>query len=147
MTSTTAQVSTAKIKLAIAKLIEISYATDSNLTVSLLSQRGPAKLTVDQRGNASFSGSAGRVTFEGSPALEAIGAQVKSVSVSFTNQGGMRIGYTAIVGVKVIDVMVAGSFDLEQMMTSCSGLLCRAARALRGRSAALELEQQRIMGY
>lgn len=147
MAATQERVSSAKIKLTIAKLIEIAYATDSRMTVSLLSKKGMAKLTVDQDGNATLSGAMGKVTFKGSPAIEAIGAKVKSISVNFTNQDGMQVGYTAAVDVKVFDIMVIGSFDLGQMITSCSGLLCRAARAMKGRSAALEFEQQKIMGY
>lgn len=137
----------AKIKLSIAKLIEIAYTTNQGLTASILSKKGPAKLTVDQYSNATLASSAGIVTFKGSPALEALGAKVKAFSVNFTNSDGMTIRYTASVDVKAMTVLVSGSFDLEALITSCSGLLCRASRAMKGRSHALELEQQRIMGY
>lgn len=146
MTTSQESLKSAKIKLTIAKLIEIAYTTDNKLTASILSKKGSAKLTVDQNGNATLSSSAGIVTFKGSPALESIGTKVKFISVNFTNQDGMKIGYTAAVDIKSMTAMVSGSFDLEKMITSCSGFLCRAARAMKGRSAALDAEQQNIMG-
>jgi len=121
MSDSQESVKTAKIKLTIAKLIEIAYTTDNKLTASILSQKGSAKLTVDRHGNATLSNSAGIVTFKGSPALDSVGLKIKSVSVNFTNQDGMEIGYTAAVDVKAMTVMVSGSFDLEKMITSCSG--------------------------
>ncbi len=62
----------AKIKLTIAKLIELSIDTDKEVTVAIMQQKGPAKLSVDQNGKVTLSGSGKRVTFSGNPALSNI---------------------------------------------------------------------------
>ncbi|WP_278248886.1 hypothetical protein [Phytopseudomonas dryadis] len=36
-------------------------------------------------------------------------------------------------------------FDLEALITACSGLLCQAARVMKGRHKAYERELERIM--
>ncbi|AFU98416.1 hypothetical protein M5M_06105 [Simiduia agarivorans SA1 = DSM 21679] len=59
----------------------------------------------------------------------------------------MRVGYTATFSLEIISVIVSGNFDLEKLITSCSGLLCKAARALKGRHQAYDAELQQIMGH
>jgi hypothetical protein len=49
--------------------------------------------------------------------------------------------------VAVAAISVSGSFDIEQLILSCSGLLCKAARALKERNRAYDFELQRIMGH
>lgn len=134
-------------KITIAKLIELAYSKDKGMTVKLMAQKGGAKLTVDQDGNATLSGSAGILTFSGTPVLEKIGAKIKRVSVSFEHKEGMKVNYTATFDLEYIKLSVLGDFDLEALITSCSGLLCQAARALKGRNQAYDMELQRIMGY
>lgn len=46
-------------KITIAKLIERAYSKDKGMTVKIMAQKGSAKLTVDQNGKATLSGSAG----------------------------------------------------------------------------------------
>ncbi len=133
-------------KITVAKLLELAYSKDKGMTVKIMAKKGNAKLTVDQHGNATLSGSAGSLTFSGSPALEQIGAKIKRVSISFSNQDGMQVGYSATYSLEVISVTVNGDFDLEALITSCSGLLCRAARALKGRHREYDQELQEIMG-
>lgn len=103
-------------------------------------------LTVDQDGNATLSGSAGILTFSGNPVLNKIGVKVKRVRVNFTNEAGRNIRYSATFNIEIVSMVVSGEFDLEALITSCSGLLCIAARAMKGRSQAYEMELQRIMG-
>lgn len=134
-------------KITIAKLIELAYSKDKEMTVKLMAQKGGAKLTVDQDGNATLSGSAGILTFSGTPVLEKIGAKIKRVSVSFEHNEGMKVNYTATFDLEYIKLSVLGDFDLEALITSCSGILCQAARALKGRNQAYDMELQRIMGY
>ena len=57
----------------------------------------------------------------------------------------MNVGYTATFDLKYIKLSVSGSFNLEELITSCSGLLCRAARSLKGRHQAYDLELKKIM--
>ncbi|HEY9098448.1 MAG TPA: hypothetical protein VIN38_06235 [Thiobacillus sp.] len=134
-------------KITIAKLIELAYSKDKGMTVKLMAQKGGAKLTVDQDGNATLSGSAGILTFSGTPVLEKIGTKIKRVSVSFDHKDGMKVDYTATFDLEYIKLSLLDDFDLEELITSCSGLLCQTARALKGRSQAYDMELQRIMGY
>lgn len=133
-------------KITIAKLLELAYSQDKGLTVKIMAQKGSARLTVDQDGKATLSGTAGIFTFSGTPVLEKIGVKVKRVSVNFNNEDGKKIGYSATFSLEVISMTVIGEFDLEALITSCSGLLCQAARALKGRNQAYEMELQQIMG-
>ena len=134
-------------KITIAKFIELAYSKDKGMTAKIMAKKGSAKLTVDQNGKATLSGSAGVLTFSGTPVLEKIGAKIKRVSVTFNNKEGMKIGYTATFDLEYITLSVFGDFDLEELITSCSGLLCQAARALKGRHHAYDMELQKIMGH
>ncbi|AZG36533.1 MULTISPECIES: hypothetical protein [Shewanella] len=136
----------AEVKITVAKLIEASYSKDKGLTTKIMAEKGSFKLTVDQSGTATLSGNAGVLTFSGTPTLEKIGIKVKRISISFENKGEMNIGYSATVNLAVISLTVNGDFDLEELITSCSGLLCSAARALKGRNRAYEAELESIMG-
>ncbi len=135
-----------EVKIAIAKLIELAYSKNKGLTTKIMVEKGPAKLIVDQSGNAKLSSSAGIITFSGSPVLDEIGTKIKSFSISFNNKGNMQVGYTATVNLKIVAMTVVGDFDLEELITSCSGILCKAAKALKGRHHAYEMELQEIMG-
>jgi len=134
-------------KITIAKFLELAYSKDKGMTVKILAKKGGARLTIDQNGKATLSGSAGIVTFSGTPVLERIGAKIKRVHVTFNNKGEMNVGYTATFDLEYIKLTVMGDFNLEKLITSCSGLLCRAARALKGRHQSYEMELQKIMGY
>ena len=134
----------AKIKVTIAKLIELSIDTDKDVTLAIMRQKGSAKLSVDQNGKVTVSGSGKRVIFSGDPALRNIGFKLKAMSITFNNMDGMRVGYTGSVsGPFGVTISLSGSFDLEQLITACTGLLCQAARRLVNRDQQL----QQIMGY
>lgn len=136
-----------ELKITIAKLIEVAYSKDKGLTTKIVREKGPFKLTVDQDGQAGLSSKFGIVNFSGSDALDKIGANIKSISVNFSNHGGDKIKYTAIIDIKAAKMAISGDFDIEALITSCSGLLCQAARALKGRHHVYDMELQRIMGY
>ncbi|QLE99059.1 hypothetical protein [Neptunomonas phycophila] len=133
-------------KITIAKLFELAYSKNKGLTAKIIAEKGNAKLTVDQNGKATFSSAAGIISFSGDPVLSKLGVQIKRVSVSFTNDDGMNVGYIGTFDTGISKVSVNGSFNLEALITSCSGLLCKAARAMKGRHAAYDLELQEIMG-
>lgn len=134
-------------QVTIAKLLELAYSRDKGMTAQIMAESGNAQLSIDQNGHATLSGSAGALTFSGSPVLDSVGAKIKRVSISFTNRDEMKVGYRATFDLEYMRLSVNGEFDLEQLITSCSGLLCRAARALKGRNQAYEMELQRIMGH
>lgn len=133
-------------KITVAKLIELAYSQDKGMTVKIMAKKGSAKLTVDQNGNATLSGSAGILTFSGAPALEKIGAKIKRVSVDFDHKNGTKVNYTATFDLEYISLSVFDDFDFEELITSCSGLLCHAARAFKGRHHVYDMELQKIMG-
>ena len=116
------------------------------MTAKIVLSKGSFKLTVDQHGNATLSDSVGSVTFSRTPTLEKIGANIKTINVSFSSGEGSEVNYHASFDMKVAKIAKSGSFDIEDLITSCSGLLCRAARAMKGRNHAYELELQGIMG-
>lgn len=134
-------------KITIAKFLELAYSKDEGMTVKIMAKKGGMRLTVDQNGKATLSGAAGIVTFSGAPVLDKIGAKIKRVSVSFNNKDGINVGYSATFDLEYMKLTVMGDFDLEKLITSCSGLLCSAARALKGRHHAYDMELQKIMGY
>jgi len=140
-------ISRTELKVTIAKLIEVAYSKDKGLTTSIMRSKGPFKLEVDQDGKATLTGTVGAVSFSGTPTLEKIGANIKAVSVSFTRGKGSKVDYHAEFDLKVAKIGVSGGFDIEELIFSCSGLLCKAARALKGRHQLYELELQRIMGH
>ena len=137
----------AELKITVAKLIEVAYSNDREMTVKIVRSKGPFKLTVDQSGHATLSASAGKMNFSGSPALEKIGANIKSVSVNFSNGGGSKVNYHASFDIKVAKIAFTGDFDIEELIASCSGLLCQAAKAMKGRHQMYEIELKKIMGH
>ena len=133
-------------KVTIAKLFELAYSKNKGLTTRIIATKGSAKLVVDQEGKVTLSGSGGLLTFSGEPVLKTLGVKIKRVSISFNNMDGMNVGYSGSFNVGVASLSVKGQFDLEQLILSCTGLLCRAARMMKGRHHAYDLELQRVMG-
>ncbi|PXF32491.1 hypothetical protein WH50_04195 [Pokkaliibacter plantistimulans] len=139
------ELSSPELKVAVGKFISIAYSKDKGLTTQLLLSGG-ASITVDEQGHAKLSGKAGILVFNGSPVLENIGANIKTINISFSNEEDMKIGYTLTLNMKFGRMKVKGDFDLDEMITSCSGLLCRAAKALKFRHASYDAELKRILG-
>jgi hypothetical protein len=137
----------AELKLTIAKLIEVAYSKDKGLTGKIVLSKGPFKLTMDDDGNAMLSGKAGTLSFSGAPTLEKMGLSLKRVSVNFSNEGEGRVHYVASVGIKGTTLGIAGDFNIEDLITSCSGMLCQAARSLKGFDSTVDSQMQQIMGY
>ncbi|WP_374327381.1 hypothetical protein [Azonexus sp.] len=138
----------AEIRLTIARLIELAYSANDGLTTKIVRDVGAFRLTVDQDGNAELTGRAGVVRLSGTPALEKIGVAMRRLTVNFTGYENGDIHYTAGVGVKGGGMLtVSGSFNIVKLITACSGLVCRAARHIKGQRPAADLELQRAMGY
>ena len=133
-----------ELKVTIAKFIEASYSENKGLTAKIVKSKGPFKLTVDADGQGTLSGTFGNVTFSGSPVLEKIGAKIKFISVTFSPADANKVKYHATFDLRVAKMAVSGGFDMEELITTCSGLLCKAAKAMKGRHQAYELELQRI---
>ncbi len=138
----------AEIKVTIAKRLEVAYSKNKGVTTKIVRSKGNYKLTVDEKGTVSLSGSVGMLTFKGDSALQDLGAKLKNASISFTKGDSNNIKYTATFNfISAASISVSGSFDIEELILSCSGLLCRAAKALKGRHAAYEAQLQKIMGH
>ncbi len=137
-----------EIKITIAKLLEVAYSKNKGVTTKIIRKKGNFKITVDGQGNATLSGSVGMMTFKANSALEGLGVKVKNISISFSKGDGNDVKYTAMfsfIGVSAISV--SGKFNIEELILSCSGFLCIAARALKGRHRNYDMELQKIMGH
>ena len=71
---------------------------------------------------------------------------IKRVKVNFSNEGDMIIGYSATFTLEIVSMTIKGKFDLEALITSCSGFLCQAARALTRKDRTLDMELEKITG-
>jgi len=85
--------------------------------------------------------------FSGSTALETIGAKIKRVSVTFSKGSDFEVKYKVTFSLEIISLSLSGSFDIEELITSCSGLLCKAAKAMKQRNLRYEQALQQIMGH
>ncbi|MDH2435980.1 hypothetical protein QCD60_25955 [Pokkaliibacter sp. MBI-7] len=139
-----AEIQSPEVKLAVGRFIELAYSKDKGMTAKILA-KGKASMTINENGDTTFSGNGGMMTFSGNPVLQNIGLSFKRMSVSFTNQDGMKVGYVARINAGMT-FSVKGNFDLEELITSCSGLLCQAARALKSPLKSYDRELQQIMG-
>ena len=138
---------TAELKLTIARLIELAYSQDKGKTINIVMGKEPFKLSVDAAGHARLSSKLGILTFDGSDALDQIGLSLGALNVDFSNQDDGDVGYTASFDFKAITVGVSGSFNIEEMITACSGWLCQAARHLKNFDSNVDAQMQRIMGH
>jgi len=73
-----------ELKITIAKLIEIAYSQNKGMTTKIVRSIGNFTLKVDKNGEATLIGTTGILVFSGTPALEAIGAKIKRVSIIFS---------------------------------------------------------------
>lgn len=127
--------------------MEAAYSTDKGLTGKIVLEKGAFRLTVDENGDGLLTGKAGRVSFIGSPVLEKIGATVRRVTIVFDNDGNNRVRYRASFKIGPATTAVTGDFDPKAFVLSCSGLLCKAARAMKYRHRGYDAELQNIMGH
>ena len=131
--------SKAKVKLTIAKLIEIAYSKDKGVTTALIQKRGAFTMRVEENGNVTLSGKAGMVKFSGEPELKAVGIDLEYGSVMFSNVGNNRLSYAANLKFKgLLKIEYASVIDVEKLLLGCSGLLCQAARGLKNRQQQVE---------
>lgn len=103
---------------------------------------------MDQNGKVRLHGSAGILAFNGGFALEGLGAKVKMFSINFTKGEDDNVNYSgtySFVG-GAGTILLSGSFNIEKLITSCSGLLCKVAKLMRGRNRDYDAELQSIMG-
>jgi len=86
------------------------------------------------------------LTFKADSALVGLGAKIKNISVYFSKTDGDEVSYTATYNfVGVASISVSGTFNIEKLILSCSGMLCVAARALKRRHEAYDRQLKKIM--
>lgn len=120
-----------ELKLAVARFLELSYATDGTLTARLMREVGPLKLSIDSHGAASLDGRAGKVTFSAQKSLRELGMELRMADISMHVDDQGLIQFTASFRfLRAMSATTRGSIDVEKLITSCSGLLCKAAKAL-----------------
>jgi len=136
----------AELKLTIAKLLEIAYSTNKEVTLQIVRSKGNFTVKVNENGQATLIGKSGSLIFNGKPVLEAIGAKIKRVSILFYKDKKFKVKYKATFSLEIISLSVRGSFDIEKLLTSCSGILCQAIRAIKNRNSQREKQYKKIMG-
>jgi hypothetical protein len=138
--------STYTLKITVARLLELAYARNEGLTASILRDVGPASVSVASDGTATLSGKAGNVSFSAHQTARELGLEVRRVGVSMNVNAEGNLEYTArFLFAGALALSVRGLIDVEQLILSCSGILCRAARALQGRTASTDREIQRAL--
>lgn len=137
---------TFELQLTVAKLLELSYDSDEDVTVKLLREIGPLELSVDQNGNAALSGSAGKVTFSANSVIQELGVSARRIGISMSVDEEGSLNYRGRFLIGAITVSVAGTIDVEALILACSGLLCKAARALKRRTSATERQLEKALG-
>lgn len=127
-------VSSYQLKIKVINLVELAYKENEGVTTSLLREKGPFTLKVNERGEAMLTGKAGNVRFDVSEEVKQIGLDLKVVTIMFSGSKDGKLRYMASFnfagGVKV---EFSSLLDVEKLILSCSGLLCRAARLLKNR--------------
>ena len=139
--------SAAEVRITVARLLEVAYNKNKGITTALVREVGPITLSVDDKGQATLSGNAGRVSFVARETLREIGvnAGVFRAMMSVNDAGDLR--FNARIRVGFASISASGSIDVEKLITTCSGILCRAARALQGRPAQVDRQLQEALGH
>lgn len=135
-----------EVRITVARLLEVAYQQNRGLTTALVREAGPLSLSVNEKGEATLTGNAGRVSFSGKDTLREIGvnAGVFRAMLAVDEEGGLR--FNASIRVGFASVAASGSIDVEKLITACSGVLCKAARALQGRPSHVDRQLQEALG-
>lgn len=136
-----------EVRITVARLLEMAYLQNKGLTLAMVRESGPLSLHVNERGEATLSGNAGRVSFSGKDTLREVGINtgVFRAMLSANEVGELR--FNASVRIGFATVAASGSIDVEKLITACSGILCKAGRALQSRPAHLDRQLQDALGY
>ncbi len=136
-----------QVKVTIAKLIQLAYDTDGDVTAAIVYSGSNYSIIVDQTGQVRLVGSVGdSLVFSGSPALDGLGLRLRRATVSFSSGSDGAFDYTGSFDFAIgTRISVSGSIDVFELIQSCSGLVCIAARFLSGRDAQIEHELQQYI--
>ena len=137
--------STYELQITVARLLEFSYAKNGEMTASILREAGPVKLKVSDDGTATLSGQSGKVTYSASTVLSEVGVQIRRVGISMSVNDEGNLQYQARFWTGAITLNTRGTIDVEALLLTCSGMLCRAARALQKRTGLIEQKLDRAL--
>ena len=128
------EVSPYQLKIKVINLIELAYKEQDGVTTSLIREKGRFTLKVNEHGKATLSGKSGIVRFSAKEEVEQIGIDLKVASILFSTGKDGRIHYVAsFTFLGGFNIEFASILDVEKLILSCSGLLCRAAVSLKNR--------------
>lgn len=136
-----------QVKITIAKIIQLAYDTDGDVTAAIAYSGSNYSIIVDQTGQVRLVGTVGdSLVFTGNPALEGLGLKLRRATVNFSSGNDGAFDYTGSFDFAIgTRVSVSGSIDVFELIQSCSGLVCKAARFLSGRNAQIEHELQQYI--
>lgn len=127
-------VSQGQLKVKVINLIELAYKENKGITTSLIREKGPFSLKISDNGDAMLTGKAGVVRFSAKEEIKSIGLELKAVSIMFSGAKGGKIRYLAAFKFAgSVSIEFTSLLDIENLILSCSGLLCRAARLMKER--------------
>lgn len=123
-----------QLKVKVINLIELAYKENEGITTSLIKEKGAFTLKINENGDAVLSGKAGIVRFSAKDEIRQLGLDLKVASIMFSSGQNGKIRYVASFSFfGSIQVEFSSALDIEKLILSCSGLLCRAARLLKNR--------------
>lgn len=117
------------------------------MTAAIVYSGSNYSISVDQTGQARLVGTVGdSLVFSGNPALEGLGLKLRRATVNFRSGSDGAFEYTGSFDFAIgTRISVSGSIDVFELIQSCSGLVCKAARFLSGRNARIEHELQQYI--
>lgn len=123
-----------QLKIKVINFIELAYKENEGITRSLIKSKGPFTLKINERGEATLTGKSGVVRFDVNDEIKQFGLDIKMVSVMFSGGNEGKLHYMASFNfLGSVRVEFSSVIDIEKLILSCSGLLCRAARLLKNR--------------
>ena len=133
-----------KLKITIVKLLEVAYSNNEGITTKLVRKAGPFTMRIDEKGKVELSGKMGHFKFDGKPTLEKMGVDLKMASLMFSNGGHNQLNYSAKIKLAAVEFEYSSTLNIEELMLSCSGLLCIAARGMKDRTNQID---RSLQGY
>jgi len=133
-------------KVTVAKCLQLAYDKDREITLGIIRSGDHYSLSIDETGQGILRGSNGHVEFSANEGLMGLGITVRRATVSFSKDSNGRFAYSGTFRLALgTQVSISGTIDVIEMIKSCSGLLCQAARFLDGRDAQIEQELQQYI--
>lgn len=121
-----------QLKVTIAKLIEVSYSKEKGFVKSAIAEKGRLKIKVNQSGKVILTAKGKNKSFYASPEMIGLGTTFKMASVTVMSKGeDIRYSAKFYFWRKAASVAINGTINFEKLILSCSGLLCRSARAMK----------------